>query len=212
MLPKCCHISERTMNEITEVTTKNRGGAPRGNANRTKSGKRAWCAVKRLPKSSGLIRQQLYAERDEIEAAVCRQHGEISLFHAALVQSALRHSGRAQLLERWLRIEADLPLNERLAVLREIGSASDSRDKCLQRLGLDQTQHSDPWAVVDAMHASGGGWKASADGSHEIATSGGPRDATASQEVPAVLPAGDGNATETGTGQVAAGSPGAEGR
>ena len=105
-------IPQSVTHGVTEAPSKPSrkgiGGAPKNNANRTRSGKRAWTAVKRLPKSSGLIRVNLYAERDETEAAVCLQHGEVSLYHAALVQSSLRHSGRAQLLERWLRTEPDL--------------------------------------------------------------------------------------------------------
>ena len=124
--------------------------APRDNANRTRSGKRAWTTVKRLPKGSGLVRQALYAERDELESAVCLRHGEITLYHAAILQSAIRHSGRAQLLERWLRTEPDLGLQDRLAVLREIGNASDSRDKCVRKLGLDKVPETDPWAALDA--------------------------------------------------------------
>lgn len=141
------------MEQPAENKSISKRGAPPGNANRTRSGKRAWSAVKRLPKGSGAIRQQLYTERDEIEVVTGRQHGEISLFHAALIQSAIRHSGRAQLLERWLRVEPDLTLNERLAVLKEIGAASDSRDKCLQRLGLDVTRELTPLQALAALPA-----------------------------------------------------------
>lgn len=146
--------AEKT-NGAPNLPVRNKGGAPIGNSNRTKSGKRAWSAVKRLPKGSGAIRQQLYCERDEIEIATGRQHGEVSLFHAALIQSAIRHSGRAQLLERWLRVEPDLTLNERLAVLKEIGAATDSRDKCLQRLGLDVTRELTPLQALAALPALG---------------------------------------------------------
>ena len=142
-------MAEVSVNQVG----RNKGGAPIGNSNRTRSGKRAWSAVKRLPKGSGAIRQQLYCERDEVEIATGRQHGEVSLFHAALIQSAIRHSGRAQLLERWLRVEEGLSLNERLAVLKEIGAATDSRDKCLQRLGLDVTRELTPLQALAALPA-----------------------------------------------------------
>lgn len=113
-------------------------GAPKGNANRLKSGRRAWSAVKRLPKGCGSIRRQLYAERDEIEVETGAVHGKVSLYHAALIQSAIRHSGRAHLLERWLRVQPEMAFAERIATLREIGNATDSRDKCLKALGLNQ--------------------------------------------------------------------------
>jgi hypothetical protein len=153
-----------------EPTTepKNRGGAPPNNANRLKSGRRAWAAVKRLPKGAGAVRRALYAERDELERETVSHHGEITLYHAALIQSAIRHSGRAQLLERWVRIEADLSLAERLAVLKEIGSATDSRDKCLKSMGLDAKRHADPWTALDTPQTNG--WRAHHDGQHETST------------------------------------------
>jgi len=72
----------------------------------------------------------------------------LSVFHAALIQSACRHEGRAQLLTRYLR-EAGLSLADRLAVLSGIGNATDSRDKCLQRLDLDRRADIDPWKILD---------------------------------------------------------------
>jgi hypothetical protein len=156
------------MATVTEQAERNKGGAAKGNAHRTRSGKRAWQAVKRLPKGAGLVRRALYAERDEIERAVVSQHGEISLYHAALIQSALRHSGRAGLLERWLRLEEGLSLTERLAVLKEIGSASDSRDRCLKLAGLDVKPSGGLWDALEP------GWQPSGAGLHEVSTAGGP--------------------------------------
>ena len=135
-----------------------RMGPPLGNRNAARHGLRAWCSVKRLPPGAGAIRRQLYAERDEIHAAVVSSHGEISLTHAALVQSAIRHSGRASLLERWLRVEPGLSVSERIAILKEIGAATDSRDRCLERLDL-KTDHESFWSAVDAR----GGFAAGGD-------------------------------------------------
>ncbi len=176
-------VTPAVTGEEPKRSRKGIGGAPAGNRNATRSGRRAWETVKRLPKSCGAIRQQLYAERDDIELSVGRQHGEVSLYHAALIQSAVRHSGRAQLLERWLRVEEGLSLNERLAVLKEIGAASDSRDKCLKLLGLDVAHDAtrDAWAsvlsrAVPADNASESRtepqeWQPSTEGIYETRTS-----------------------------------------
>jgi hypothetical protein len=42
-----------------------------------------------------------------------------------------------------------LPLAERLALLSTIGNATDSRDKCLEKLGLNMKPDNDPWKILD---------------------------------------------------------------
>jgi hypothetical protein len=135
--------------ETSTARSSNSGGAPLNNSNRTSHGVRAWESVKRLPKGAGHVRRALYAERDELRREVVAQHGGITMYRSAVMQSALRHSGRAQLLERWLRLEDSLTLAERLAVLKEIGAATDSRDRCLKALGLDTGPDNNPWAFID---------------------------------------------------------------
>jgi hypothetical protein len=54
----------------------------------------------------------------------------------ALVATLYRHEKRCRLAERYLRIEKDLPLADRLRLLEVIGAATESRDKALERLGL----------------------------------------------------------------------------
>ena len=62
------------------------------------------------------------------------------------MNSACRHERRAALAERWLRVNADeLDVSAKLNLLKTISDATDSRDKCLDRLKLD-TPTSDPWA------------------------------------------------------------------
>lgn len=86
----------------------------------------------------------------------------MSIFHAARIQTCVRHEGRAQLLQKWLRDNPEieqttaaisttdgkktntaeirktkgLTVTERVAVLKEIGAASESRDKALGDLRL----------------------------------------------------------------------------
>lgn len=124
--------------------------APKGNRNREVHGYRAWLAVGRLPKGGAYIRRLLTTLRDQLETAVATADEEISLYKAALIQSVVRHEGRALLVGRWLRLQPDLPLSERLALIREVGNATDSRDKCLKLLGLDTAKPVDPIAAAIA--------------------------------------------------------------
>ena len=125
--------------------------ANKGNRNRTTHGVYGYLAIGSLPKGASYIRRLLGQFRASLDSAVQEKCGEIGVYSAALIQSACRHEARAQLLTRWLRTaEGELPLAERLSVLREIGKATDSRDSCLQKLGLDRTEAYDPWAAIYA--------------------------------------------------------------
>lgn len=117
----------------TGLTTKNRGGAPLGNKNSQRHGLRGAS----LPKACKYIEYSLQAFRRSIESAVLANRGEIDLPSAALVNSSCRHERRCQLLERWLRKGMEtLPLSDRLAILKDLSSATDARDKCLKMLSL----------------------------------------------------------------------------
>lgn len=76
-----------------------------------------------------------------------------SVYQQALAQSATRHETRALLASRWLRLhEKDLSHNDRLAFLKHVGDATDARDKCLQRMGLDKDNEGN---VFDALYSRG---------------------------------------------------------
>jgi len=119
-----------------------------GNRNRMRHGVRAFLALGRAPKGSGYIYRLLGKLRLQVEQAVLAKHDELSLYHAMLVQSLVRHEGRCQLLTRWLREATDLTLADRLAVLKEIGAATDARDKCAKGLELDKRRDADVWATL----------------------------------------------------------------
>jgi len=110
-----------------------------GNRNATRHGVYGFLAIGSLPKGASYVRRLLGQFERHLREAVQEREGEIRTYHAALIQTACRHEGRAQLLTRWIR-EADdkLKLTDKVAVLKEIGAASDSRDKCLERLGLNE--------------------------------------------------------------------------
>src|SRR5665213_1720296 len=125
-------------------------GAPKRNVNRLRHGKYGFLQSGMLPAGARYIGRRIIKFSDFLTTTMHERTGEVSVYAAALIQTACRHESRASLLTKWLRDEKDLPLNERLAVLKEIGNASDSRDKCLKSLGLDQAANSDPWRTIDA--------------------------------------------------------------
>ena len=124
------------------------GGPPIGNQNAMSSGLRA----SSLPRSARFIEDQTRVFRRAMRDAVQERTGApATLFEEALLLSAVRHETRAQLAGRWLRIEGEkLDVEKRLALLKTISDASDQRDRCLQRLGLDRKAGSDPWASINA--------------------------------------------------------------
>jgi hypothetical protein len=103
-----------------------------------KSGRYALVSGK-FPRGCSYVARVLAELRRQLEAAVVAAHGQVSILHAASINSAVRHEGRAILAGRWLRLHAEsMSHTERLHYLREVSNASDSRDRCLARLGLDK--------------------------------------------------------------------------
>lgn len=120
-----------------------------GNRNAVTHGIYSFLAMGSLPKGASYIRRQLSRLEDALRDAVLDKHGEISLLRAALVQTACRHEGRALLLSRWLRDRAgQMSDHDRMVYLREIGNASDARDRALKALGLDNNGRD----VIDALY------------------------------------------------------------
>lgn len=124
-------------------------GAPRGNRNRVTHGLRMPQAG--LPKGASFINRICNEARRLIEKAVAEANGEIGVYAAACIQSAIRWERHAQLSARWLRLNcATFTPEQFLAYSREIARASSERDKCLEKLGLDKRATADVWATFDA--------------------------------------------------------------
>jgi hypothetical protein len=135
------------------------GGQP-GNGNALRFGLRA----AKLPAGCRYIENASQSLRLALEDAATAAHGPLTVYRSALIQSACRHETRAQLLSRYLRLASDaetrtvgvttdtatgserssltrsqgLGILDRAALLREISAATDSRDRCLERLKLDR--------------------------------------------------------------------------
>ncbi|RMF24679.1 MAG: hypothetical protein D6760_02810 [Deltaproteobacteria bacterium] len=81
-----------------------------------------------------------------MEKEVLAHRNVICIRDAALIQSAVRHERRARLAEQWLRRKwGTLSTADKLAILREASAATDSRDKCIERLALPRPKDVDPW-------------------------------------------------------------------
>jgi hypothetical protein len=120
-----------------------------GNQLQVTHGLRMWNATGKMPKGCSYLQGFLNQFRKELEKAVEAEHGKIGIYHAALIQTATRHEGRALLCQRLLRKKADTMTPEQtLVYAREIGNASDSRDKALKAAGLDKFSKPDVWAVL----------------------------------------------------------------
>lgn len=109
----------------------------KGNRIATTHGVRGFLTTGTLPPKAAYIRRNLNRFRTALEAAVLEQSDKIGLYQDALINSAIRHEARAALLQRWLRINEALTHAEKLATLKEIGNATDSRDRVLKALKLD---------------------------------------------------------------------------
>ena len=127
-----------------------RGGhAPRGNTNAVTHGRYSFLANGRLPRGCSYLHGLLANLRRELEAAVFQKFGEVSFFHGCVVQEAIRHEGRAQLCQRYLRLDAkDMGHGDRLVYLREIGAATKERNRCLRLLRLDEVTRLSVWDEV----------------------------------------------------------------
>lgn len=130
-----------------------RRGAPLGNMHAAKHGRRSrrqrFCLTLNTagPRDRKII-ERLRGLRKHLEAAVDDVYGTVDLTRASLINSCLRHEMVASLSARWLREEGDrLPVSDRLALVRGIASASDSRDKAIRQLGLERTA-SDIWSTI----------------------------------------------------------------
>lgn len=86
-----------------------------------------------------------------LESEVSARRGEIDIYAASLIQSATRHEGVASLWAAHLKKSGDaMSIEQRLAVCREIRNATDSRDRCIEKLGLSKFDRKD---ILDAIYA-----------------------------------------------------------
>lgn len=124
-----------------------RAGAPDANRNATKHGLRA----NRLPPGTERLAGHLKKLQADLEAAIIEREGEVDIYHAALVQSAIRHERACYLMWRWLRLEGDtMKVDQRVSLLANASVATEKRDKALKLMGLDKRENADIWSDLDS--------------------------------------------------------------
>ncbi len=109
---------------------------PAGNKNAVTHGLRM--ELNELPADCSRIRRERYKMRRVLEDTILERDGTISPYQASTIQTAIRWSTHSALAARWLRIEPDLTIEQKLALSRDVARASESRDRCLKLLGLDK--------------------------------------------------------------------------
>ena len=151
-----------------------KGGAPPLNRNATRHG----LFGAKLPPGCRYISNAVDAFRRQLETEVLTDRDVVGVVDAALIQSSTRHETRAKLIQRYLRQAGDgkvttttratrdgngasrttsegLTVLERVQLLRELSAATDSRDRCIERLKLPEAGKLDPWPFLDppaALH------------------------------------------------------------
>ncbi len=129
-------------------TTPAKGGAPIANKNAVRHG----LTTGSLPTGCAYVVRSTNELRATLENAVIELRNEVSLYDAAIINTAVRWERHALLAQRWLRLEADkMDASIRLSYSRDVARASAERDKCLKSLGVDVRPGSDPWAALDAL-------------------------------------------------------------
>lgn len=143
-----------------------------GNRNALKNGLHRTLAIGGLPSGMTYVRRLVNEFRRAVEAATLATCGEVDLFHSAVVQTCCRHEQRSLLAQRWLRTAQGLTIDQQLALSREIGQASEARDRCLRLLGLDRCDAADLFAGIDTTSANSpapaSGAQTTADGSEAV--------------------------------------------
>jgi hypothetical protein len=118
------------------------------NRNAIRSGTFSFLASGRWPKGAGYVSRLTRGLRVALEAAVRERHGDVSVYHGCLIQTAERSEARSLLLQKWLRDAPDLTTAERVSILHGITGASEARDRAVAKLGIDRNQGAEILAIL----------------------------------------------------------------
>lgn len=141
------HSTSGVEGKSTDPKPRGKRGAPKSNKNAIRHG----LTCGQLPKGCTWVATLANELRKSLEDAVATAKGEISLYDAAIINSATRWERHAMLAQRWLRVETTLTIDQKLAFHREVARASTERDKCLKELGLHT---SDTSGIIDALYST----------------------------------------------------------
>jgi len=121
---------------------------------RATTGLRATFTSGKLGKGTAYIKRISDRMRVVLEEAVIQRYGACTTYEHALIQSAGRHEVRAQLCQRKLRQLGDSleSFDRWMSLTKEIGHATDARDRCIMRLGIEHLNSKSK--IVDALYGS----------------------------------------------------------
>lgn len=114
-----------------------KGGALKGNTNGVKHGASYYHRSGRLPTGCSYIKRNEDEYRKDLEEAVRDKYGEVSLYHASLIQEACGSNTEAELLRRYKRTGKDLGEPDQARLDKQRRDALTHRTACLEKLGLD---------------------------------------------------------------------------
>jgi len=127
-------------------------GTPK-NTNALKHGRKSRAVryglkVGALPKEFRHIQNHVNGVRREMETAVESRHGQVSLSHALLIDSAVAHELHATICRTLLnRNIAKLAPLDQAKLAGDAAKAKEARNRAFGRLDLDPSDH-DPWRDV----------------------------------------------------------------
>lgn len=140
---------------MTEIT-KNRGGAPLGNRNALRTGRRSdrhGLVLGSLGKRYEGIYRDVKAFRRTLEAQVPVAQGADNLRRIGLISEACRWELVSRIAQRLIADHPDLAPDQVLVHLNAITNATRNRNAAINRLLGDSPSPTDPWAAFDAMRA-----------------------------------------------------------
>lgn len=120
----------------TDTRARNRPGAPLGNTNNWRTGRRT-LRLGKLPKPLAHIEHDVARLRKAAYASLDERGVKVGLSVELAVQGACRHEQAALIAQRLLRTEWDkLSAIERINLANSIATSSEARDKKLAGLGF----------------------------------------------------------------------------
>jgi hypothetical protein len=104
-----------------------------------------------VPTGASYVGKLMHEFRRQLEACVLKAKGEISFTDACHVNTAARWERHALLTTRWLKLHAEtMTHDQRLNYSRDIGRASENRDRSISALKLDR----DVSTIMDALYGA----------------------------------------------------------
>lgn len=129
----------------------------------------------RIPRDCQWLADEMESIQAQLIDAVANRHGEVSVYHSAVIESVLSHHKQQRLAAWWLvrpmhkrrtrdsdpdatNVTSAIPLVERIALVKQEAAASEARAKAIKELGLigDKGDDAPDWAKIFAQGVKAG--------------------------------------------------------